>query len=125
MLDLPKPATPGEMKDAPVYKLLTEADWLAAEAAGQTATALDAADGYVHLSSRAQLAGTAARYFAGQGRIRLLRFQVQTLKDLRWEPSRDGALFPHLYGPLKIESADVSCWLEPGADGAPVIPEAV
>lgn len=113
------------MPTEPVYKLLTEADWRSAEAAGQTCTALDLADGYVHLSSRAQLAETAARHFAGKGRIRLLRFQIQDLESLRWEPARGGALFPHLYAPLRGEAADFACWLEPGADGAPVVPEDV
>lgn len=113
------------MPSEPVYKLLTETEWQSADAAGQTCTSLDESDGYVHLSSRAQLADTAARYFAGRGRIRLLRFQSQDLEPLRWEPARGGTLFPHLYAPLRVAAADFACWLEPGADGSPVIPEDV
>lgn len=113
------------MSSEPVYKLLTEAEWQSAESAGQTCTALDEADGYVHLSSRAQLAETAARYFAGRGRIRLLRFHSRDLDPLRWEPARGGILFPHLYANLRVAEADFACWLEPAADGSPVVPEDV
>lgn len=111
------------MQSAAVYKLLTEQDWLAAEAAGQTASAVDLADGYVHLSTRAQLAGTLERHFAGKGRLRLLRFDSAALSPLRWEASRGGDLFPHLYGPLEIAHADAAWWLEPDADGAIFLPE--
>ena len=111
------------MENTPVYKLLTEEDWRAAEAAGHTVTALDIADGYVHLSTRAQLPETAARYFVGKGRVRLLRFDSAALPPLRWEPSRGGDLFPHLYAPLEIARAQSAWWLEPGTDGAPILPE--
>lgn len=113
------------MTHGPVYKLLTEADWTAAEAAGATATALDLADGYVHLSTSAQVRETARRYYAGQPRVRLLRFDLAALSNILWEPSRGGDLFPHLYGPLEIAHADGAWWLLPGPDGAPVFPEDV
>lgn len=111
------------MQNAVVYKLLTESEWHEAEIAGHAASDLDKADGYVHLSTRAQLEGTAERHFAGKGRIRLLRFQGEALAPLRWEPSRGGNLFPHLYAPLKIDLADAAWWLEPEAGGAISIPE--
>jgi len=111
------------MRTRPVYKLLTEADWAAAEASGTTATALDIADGYVHLSTYAQVRETARRYYAGQARVRLLRFDFAALGDVRWETSRGGDLFPHLYGALEISKADGSWWLAPGLDNAPVFPE--
>lgn len=106
-----------------VYKLLTEADWNAAQAAGCTSSAVDLADGYVHLSTSAQVMETARRYFSGEGRVKLLRFDPDTLGDIRWEPSRGGDLFPHLYGALLIEKAEADWWLVPGADGVPVFPE--
>lgn len=109
----------------PVYKLLTLDDWAAAEAAGRTMTALDEADGYVHLSIPAQVKETARRYFAGKGPVKLLRFDADTLGDVRWEPSRGGDLFPHLYGALRIADASATWWLEPDADGFPVFPEGV
>ncbi|MFN7165311.1 MAG: DUF952 domain-containing protein [Hyphomonas sp.] len=111
------------MRTRHVYKLLTEADWALAEASGTTATALDLADGYVHLSTNAQVRETARRYYSGQPRIRLLRFDFAMLGDVRWEESRGGDLFPHLYGALDIAKANASWWLAPGPDGAPVFPE--
>lgn len=106
-----------------VYKLLTETDWNAAEASGRTSSAVDFADGYVHLSTSAQVRETAQRYFGGEGRVKLLRFDPDTLGDIRWEASRGGDLFPHLYGALMIAKAEASWWLLPGADGALVFPE--
>jgi uncharacterized protein (DUF952 family) len=111
------------MRTRPVYKLLTEADWAAAEASGATATALDVADGYVHLSTYAQVRETARRHYTGKGRVRLLRFDFAALGDVRWEKSRGGDLFPHLYGALQVSKADGSWWLESGPDGTPVFPE--
>jgi uncharacterized protein (DUF952 family) len=111
------------MRTRPVYKLLTEADWVAAEASGVAATALDIADGYVHLSTNAQVRETARRYYSGQARVRLLRFDFAALGDVRWEKSRGGDLFPHLYGALEISKADGSWWLTPGPDGVPLFPE--
>jgi uncharacterized protein (DUF952 family) len=106
-----------------IYKLLTETDWNAAAVSGQTASSIDLADGYVHLSTAAQVKETARRYFSGEARVKLLRFDPETLGDIRWEPSRGGDLFPHLYGPLIIAKAEAEWWLAPGADGAPVFPE--
>lgn len=103
------------MTTTAVYKLLTEDDWRAAEAAGHTAGAADLADGYVHLSTRTQLPGTLEKHFAGKGRLRLLRFDSTALPPLRWEESRGGDLFPHLYAPLEISRAEAAWWLEPGA----------
>lgn len=120
-----KPAKAEMMQGNAVYKLLTEDEWQAAQSAGHAASALDKADGYVHLSTRAQLAETARRHFSGKGRIRLLRFDDQVLSPLRWEPSRGGDLFPHLYADLDISRADGSWWLEPGPDGAPALPEGI
>ncbi|KCZ98758.1 hypothetical protein HPO_09388 [Hyphomonas polymorpha PS728] len=111
------------MQNVPVYKLLTEEEWRAAEAAGHTVSAIDIADGYVHLSTRAQLPETAARHFSGKGRVKLLEFESAALAPLRWEPSRGGDLFPHLYAPLEIARAQAAWWLEPGPDGALLLPE--
>lgn len=115
---------PRTMKVVPVYKLLTEADWEASLGAGVTACALDLADGYVHLSTREQAEVTAARYFSGAGRIRLLRFPAGSLDPIRWEASRGGELFPHLYGALDVFRADAAWWLTPGPNGAPMFPAA-
>lgn len=111
------------MTTTPVYKLLSEADWQAAEAVGMVVTALDLADGFVHLSTAGQVKETARRYYSGGGRVKLLRFYLSGLGDIRWEKSRGGELFPHLYGPLETAKAEASWWLEPGADRAPIFPE--
>lgn len=120
-----KPAKAEKMQSAAVYKLLTEEEWKAAEQAGHAASALDRADGYVHLSTRAQLAGTAERYFAGKGRVKLLQFDSTAIAPLRWEPSRGGDLFPHLYAPLEIARAEAAWWLEPDQSGVPILPEEI
>lgn len=111
------------MKTGVVYKRLTQTEWAAAVAAGITSTSLDVADGYVHLSTAAQVRETARRYFAGKGPVRLLGFDAGALESLRWGPSRNGELFPHVYGPLMISAAHLSLWLELDAAGVPVIPE--
>ncbi len=110
------------MPTGPVYKLLNEADWAEAQLTGITATKLDLDDGYVHLSTFAQVHETGARHYSGQARVRLLRFDPAKLGDIRWEKSRGGKLFPHLYGPLEITKANAAWWLLPGPDGAPVFP---
>jgi uncharacterized protein (DUF952 family) len=95
-----------------VYKILRSAEWAAFDAAGETAGApVDLADGYIHLSTAAQAAETAARHFAGAEGLWLLAVETGGLGgDLRWEPSRGGQLFPHLYGVLRRE--DVA-WAKP------------
>jgi len=106
-----------------VYKLLTGADWQAACGMGVTCTELDERDGYVHLSTRAQVVGTARLHFAGAEGVRLLRFDVGDLPPLKWEPSRGGQMFPHLYAPLEVSLAEAVWQLLPGADGALRLPE--
>jgi uncharacterized protein (DUF952 family) len=106
-----------------VYKLLTGADWKAASANGVTSAAIDETDGYVHLSTRSQVAGTAKLHFAGAEGVRLLRFAVADLPPLTWEASRGGQMFPHLYAPLEVSLADAVWQLLPGADGALRFPE--
>ncbi|KCZ92081.1 DUF952 domain-containing protein [Hyphomonas johnsonii] len=111
------------MTDTHVYKLLTVADWAAAEAAGVTATALDLADGYVHLSARDSVAETARLHYAGASGVRLLEFAIADLPPLKWEPSRGGTLFPHLYHPLAIALATRLWQLDLDSGGTPQMPE--
>lgn len=87
-----------------IYKITPQTEWRAAEAAGvfEGAT-VDRADGYIHFSTPAQARETAARHFAGQADLLLVSVEAEALGPaLRWEPSRGGALFPHLYGPLSM-----------------------
>ncbi|MFN3971685.1 MAG: DUF952 domain-containing protein [Gemmobacter sp.] len=90
-----------------IFKIFRRAEWNALVAAGQTQGApVDLADGFIHLSTAAQVAETAARHFATESDLVLVAVEAGRLGDaLRWEPSRGGALFPHLYRPLTL--ADV------------------
>ncbi|KQY80479.1 DUF952 domain-containing protein [Brevundimonas sp. Root1423] len=89
------------------YKLVDRAEWAAARAAGAYAgSAVDLADGYIHLSGADQLAETARRHYAGRADLMLVAVDLQPLgEDLKWEASRGGALFPHLYAPLPVSAA--------------------
>lgn len=106
-----------------IYKLLRAAEWAEFARRGNTPGApVDVADGYVHFSTRDQLAGTLAKHFAGETGLMLLALDADTLgPELRWEPARDGALFPHLY--RKLHRADIRA-VTPLADGAegPILP---
>jgi len=106
-----------------VYKLLTGDDWKAASTVGVTCAEVDEKDGYVHLSTREQVTETARLHFAGAKGVRLLRFAVADLPPLKWEPSRGGQLFPHLYAPLEVSLAEAVWHLLPGQDGSLHFPE--
>ena len=92
--------------EAFVYKILGESDWAAAEEAGVYAgSADDARDGFIHFSTAAQVPGTQQRYFAGRSDLLLLEIEAAALGNgLVYEPSRGGALFPHLYGSLPLSA---------------------
>ncbi len=87
-----------------IYKIVDESAWKTAEAAGVFYGAeIDLADGFIHFSSAEQLAETAAKHFAGRTDLLLVEVESAVLGiDLKWEPSRGGALFPHLYGELPL-----------------------
>jgi len=85
-----------------VYKIFRRPEWDSFVAEGQTRGApVDLADGYIHLSTAAQVTGTAAKHFTGESDLVLVALDSAGLGPaLRWEPSRGGQLFPHLYRPL-------------------------
>ena len=89
----------------PVYKISSSAMLQEARGRGRfDGSADDARDGFIHLSARHQVAGTLAKYFAGQRDLVLLAVDAERLGErLRWEESRGGELFPHLYGPLDLD----------------------
>ena len=90
---------------AAIYKILSVADWEAAKRLGRyDGSADDRRDGFIHFSDAGQVVGTARKFFAGQTGLMLLTVDPVRLGDLRWEPSRDDALFPHLYGPLDLNA---------------------
>lgn len=83
-----------------IYKILPRAEWRAAQAAGTfTGSGIDLRDGYIHFSTAAQARETARLHFHGKPDLVVLEVDAAGL-DLVWEPSRGGALFPHLYAPL-------------------------
>ena len=106
-----------------IYKLLDRSEWLAAEAQGLfDGSAVDAADGYIHFSTAAQLGETGRRYFTGRANLVLLAVDAAALGEaLRWEPSRGGDLFPHLYAPLPIAQVIAVRDVALGPDGAPAL----
>ena len=94
-----------------IYKIFRKPEYDDFVAAGETRGApIDLADGYVHLSTAGQVAATAAKHFAGEDGLMLLALEADRLDKLRWEVSRGGAEFPHLYRPLR--GADV-LWARP------------
>ena len=87
-----------------IFKIFRRPEWNTLKSAGQTLGApIDLADGYIHFSTAAQVAETAAKHFADQSDLVLVAVQTDTLgADLKWEASRGGALFPHLYRALTL-----------------------
>jgi len=108
-----------------IYKILAASDWEAACAAGRFAgCGVDLQDGYIHFSCASQAGETARRHFRGREGLVLAAFEAERLgDDLRWEPSRGGELFPHLYGVLDPALAlevrplplNTEGWPDPGA----------
>lgn len=109
-----------------IYKIFRRPEWEAFRDAGETDGApVDLADGYIHISTAAQVAETAAKHFADQSDLVLVALDDAALgPDLRWEPSRGGALFPHLYRPLRIGDVVWDKSLPLGAAGH-IFPEGV
>jgi len=108
----------------PVYKICPEAALQEARRCGRfDGSADDRRDGFIHLSAGSQVAGTLAKYFAGQRDLVLLAVDPKRLGEpLRWEPSRGGELFPHLYGPLDLAHVISVDALELQQDGTHRLP---
>jgi uncharacterized protein (DUF952 family) len=107
-----------------IYKICDAAAWREAERTGEFLGApIDLADGYIHFSAADQLSETAARHFARQRDLVLVAVEADALGPaLKWEPSRGGALFPHLYGALPLSAVR---WVKPlllDSDGRHVFP---
>jgi uncharacterized protein (DUF952 family) len=108
-----------------IYKICPAEAWREAERQGAYhGSADDARDGFIHFSTAAQVPGTAAKHFTGQDGLVLVAVPAEALGTaLRWEPSRGGDLFPHLYGELAPRAATGVTALPLGADGSHQIPE--
>jgi len=108
-----------------IYKICPEALWQEARQAGLLAGApVDHQDGYIHFSTAAQVAETAAKHFAGAADLILIAVDADRLGEaLRFEPARGGDLFPHLYGALPLSAVLWAIPLPLGPDGRHVFPE--
>jgi uncharacterized protein (DUF952 family) len=108
-----------------VFKVAARAAWEDACRRGAFAgSADDRRDGFIHLSVEHQLAGTLARHFRGAHDLVLIELDAAALGSaLRWEPSRGGDLFPHLYAELPTVLAVSVRSLVPDAEGVPILPE--
>jgi uncharacterized protein (DUF952 family) len=107
-----------------VYKICPTPLWRGAERAAVFAGSdVDRRDGFIHFSTAAQVVETARKHFAGQHDLLLVRVDAERLGNrLKWEPSRRGALFPHLYGDLDLAAVTRVEPLPLGADGLHVFP---
>jgi uncharacterized protein (DUF952 family) len=107
-----------------IYKICPAAEWTQAlERHRYDGSPLDRKDGFIHFSRAPQVAGTLAKYYAGANDLVLVAIDETGLEDLRSEPSRDGELFPHLYGTLAMRHV---VWVKPltrGENGIFVLPE--
>jgi uncharacterized protein (DUF952 family) len=109
---------------ARVFKVAERAAWLEACGIGTfTGSADDVRDGFIHLSALDQLNGTLARHFKGKSDLVLIAFESSELgKDLKWEASRNGELFPHLHASLPTSAARAVHALGIDENGVPVLP---
>ncbi|MBJ3762630.1 DUF952 domain-containing protein [Maribius pontilimi] len=109
-----------------IYKIFRADEWAQLQAEGRTLGApVDRADGYIHFSTAAQVAETLAKHFAGANGLTICACNADALGDaLRWEPSRGGALFPHLYRPLALDDIAWHAPL-PLVDGTHPLPDRV
>lgn len=107
-----------------IYKICPEVMWREAEATGRFDGApVDRADGYIHFSAAEQVRDTAARHFAAEVGLLLIAVDADALGTaLRWEPARDGSLFPHLYGSLDLGAVRQVAPLPLGPNGIHIFP---
>jgi uncharacterized protein (DUF952 family) len=112
------------MTDSLIYHMCRLEEWQAAASTGSySGSTQDRADGFIHFSTRTQIAASAERHRAGQEGLVLLGVDAAALgAGLKWEPARDGQLFPHLYGDLSVGAVAWVRMLSLGRDGRHVFP---
>ena len=115
------------MTSEPIYKIAPGALWREAEAKGRFDGApVDLADGYIHFSTAAQVRETAVKHFSGEADLLLIGVDPGRLGGaLKWEPSRGGQLFPHLYGPLDLGAVIFAEALPVGPSGFHIFPASI
>lgn len=102
-----------------IYHIAAHADWKAAQAAGVYTVASLAQEGFIHCSTKVQVLGTAARFFAGRQDLVLLEIDPARLTaELRYEEGEPEVLFPHIYGLLTLDAVIAAHTFAPGQDGA-------
>ncbi len=108
-----------------VYKICEKALWHEAETERRfLGSPADIRDGFIHFSTAAQLPGTLARHYAGMSDLLLVAVEAAALgEQLKWETSRGGDLFPHLYGPLPLSAVRWAWPLADEIDGRRPVPE--
>jgi uncharacterized protein (DUF952 family) len=110
------------MSETIAYKVMTADDFAVLEAGAFLGSPVDLADGFIHLSTAAQIGETVDRHFSGQTGLIVAAIDLRTLGDaVRWEPSRHGQLFPHVYASLTPRVVLAFCPLE-RRDGAVRLP---
>jgi uncharacterized protein (DUF952 family) len=107
-----------------IYKISPRPAWEAAKAAGVfTGAPIDLADGYIHFSAAHQVRETAAKHFTGQADLMLVAIDAEALGGaLKWEASRGGDLFPHLYADLSMSAVRAEFPMLLGPDGQHILP---
>jgi uncharacterized protein (DUF952 family) len=120
-------SVPAMISDTVIHHMCREEEWAAAKLSGSyPGSSQDAADGFIHFSTASQIVESAAKHRAGQTGLVLLSVPARLLGDaLKWEPSRGGELFPHLYGPLPVDAVTAAEPLPLGPDGRHVFPPTI
>ena len=106
-----------------IYKIFRADEWAHLQAHGESAGApIDVTDGYIHFSTAETVAATAAKYFADVDGLMLIAVETDGLEPLKWEPAREGVLFPHLYRNMIMDDV---LWARPLplVDGTHAFPE--
>ncbi|BAQ16328.1 DUF952 domain-containing protein [Methyloceanibacter caenitepidi] len=113
--------------DEPIYKILADAAYEAAKSEGRfLGTSDDLRDGFIHFSAGHQVAETLAKHYAGQEDLVLLAIDPNRLGEaLKWEESRGGDLFPHLYAPLDLDAIVAEAPLDLDDDNRHILPEGI
>ena len=107
-----------------IYKVTSQSEWRTAQSEGVfTGAPIDFQDGYIHFSRESQVRETVEKHFQGKTELLLLIVEIDRLgHEIKWEESRGGQLFPHLYAPLAIEAVVEVIELPIGKDGRFVFP---
>ena len=124
-LTMQEPNSSMKQPQSVIFKVLSSDQWSIAQDQGEFhGAAIDLSDGYIHFSTPEQVRETVEKHFAGQADLVLVGVDPDKLgDDLKWEPSRGGALFPHLYSTLALDCVVSVDELKLGEDGRHIFPD--